>query len=91
MSNYTDQQVRARVRKDFSPDEFAEVMDLLSEYDNSYSSNPEFMRLAILRLANGRKETLRPMLNTAKIDSRDILFTVQDEYGTEWIDQYVGQ
>jgi hypothetical protein len=45
------------------------------------------MRLAILTLAKGRKQTLRPMLETALIDSRDIIRTVHDEHGLNWLEE----
>ena len=63
-------------------------MELLSEYDEQYDRNPEFLRLAILRLAKGRMETLRPMLETAKIDSRDIIATVHEEFGLNWFESF---
>jgi hypothetical protein len=87
MNRPTQQDVVERIKKDFRPEQFGEVMELLEEYDEQYDSNPAFMRLAILTLAKGRKQTLRPMLETALIDSRDIIRTVHDEHGLNWLEE----
>jgi len=56
MINVTAQHVTDRVKKDFRPEDVDEALAILDQYGkDKWEDSPEFMRLAVLRLANGNK------------------------------------
>ncbi|HMJ67221.1 MAG TPA: hypothetical protein VK615_17885 [Candidatus Binatia bacterium] len=62
------------VRRDFPPERVAEVVAMLDEYGpDEWHSEPERVRLAVLKLAAGNLERLRYELEGAKCDYRDVL------------------
>jgi len=82
----TLRQVIDRVKKDFPPEDFDEVLVILSEFGKARfeKGNPAFMRLAILRLANGDKRTLPGLVKMAKEHRTFILVMVHAMYGRNW-------
>jgi hypothetical protein len=90
-SRKISQQVIDRVNKDFPPEDRDEVLRRLTEYGKARyeHGDQEFMRLAILRLANGDKQKLLGLVKMAKVDYRDILGTIHQEYGTDWLKKYI--
>ena len=89
----TAQQVVDRVRRDFRPEDFDEVFTILSDYGKAADerASREFMWLAILRLANGKKHLLADLVSRAKFDYRDILAPVQYKYGLDWLEKFVNE
>lgn len=86
------QEVRDRVNKDFSPEEVGEVLTTLADYGKArHEDSPDFMRLAILRIANGEKERLPELVREAKLDFRDVLAEVQRKYGMDWLKEFIGE
>lgn len=87
----TAQQVVDRVNKDFPPEDIDEVFTILADYGKARyeKADQEYMRLAILRLANGDKQKLPRLVKAAKLDYRDILAEIQGEYGLDWLERYV--
>ena len=85
MINVTAQHVTDRVKKDFLPEDVYETLAILDQYgkDESDMSPAEFMRLAILRLANGNKQKLPGLIQTAKDDYRNILSAIHYHYGQD--------
>jgi hypothetical protein len=74
-----------QVKKDFNTEDEEYVLKILNKYGvERYETQPDF-----IRLANGRKETLEPLLKTAKMDKRDILGSVHQEYGLNWLDKFL--
>jgi hypothetical protein len=62
------------VHRDFPQEQFAVVMDILSEYGAEKWQRECFrVRLAVLKLANGNLKDLRRCIETAKRDYRDVL------------------
>ncbi|MFY9554633.1 MAG: hypothetical protein WAV47_07970 [Blastocatellia bacterium] len=89
---YTEQQVVNRVRRDFRSEDVAEVLTILAQYaEEEPGTNPEFMQLAMLRLANGDKQRLRESVKTAKMDFRDIIGAIHERYGTDWPENYLAK
>ena len=93
MINVTVQQVTDRVKKDFRPEDVDEALAILDQYgkDQSDMSPAEFMRLAILRLANGNIKTLPGLVQTAKDDYRDILGAIHYKFGLDWIEKFLNE
>jgi hypothetical protein len=89
-SRIISQKVMDRVKKDFLPGDVDEVLRILTDYgkDRGEQGDKEFMRLAILRLANGDKEKLPGLVKVAKMDFRDILAPIQREYGQDWLERF---
>src|SRR5262245_16550230 len=62
------------VRREYSPECIAEVLQILSEYGGeTWQVAPFRVRLAALKLANGNVEHLRLLINRGKIDYRDVI------------------
>jgi hypothetical protein len=68
------------VRRDFSSEQFPEVMTILGELDNRWGSIR--VRLAALKLADGSLEVLKKQIAFANQDYRDVL--VAAEYPGRW-------
>ena len=78
-------QVRERVRRDFGEARVEEIMALLSQCQHSPpDENSNFIQMAILRLVDGRQDHLQQWIDLANVDWRDVLWTVQKLYGTDW-------
>jgi hypothetical protein len=61
-------------RRDFSADEYSEVIAILEEYGKeSWHRERERVQLAALKLAKGEKTVLRRQIEVAKCDYRDVL------------------
>ncbi|HVF89993.1 MAG TPA: hypothetical protein VNH22_07990 [Blastocatellia bacterium] len=92
-SRIISQKVMDRVKKDFLPGDVDEVLRILTDYgkDRGEQGDKEFMRLAILRLANGDKEKLPGLVKVAKMDFRDILAPIQREYGQDWLERFTSE
>lgn len=89
----TAQQVIDRVKKDFRAKDIDEVLTILAEYGkkNHEKRDREFMRLAILRLANGDRQKVPGLVNLAKQDYRDVLLVIHREYGIHWVERFVSE
>ncbi|HYP29406.1 MAG TPA: hypothetical protein VE262_22030 [Blastocatellia bacterium] len=89
----TARQVIDRVNKDFPAEDADEVLAVLADYGKAEyeKSDQEFIRLAILRLANGDKQKLPSLVKMAKLDYRDILAPIHDEYGQNWLERFVNE
>jgi hypothetical protein len=92
MIKVSEEDVINRVKKEYPPEDVDEVLTILGEYGrDEYESSPEFMRLAILRLANRNKQKLSGLVKTTKWDYRDVLGGVQYQYGLDWLGKYLGE
>jgi hypothetical protein len=93
MFNVSAQQVTDRVKKYFRPEDVDEALAFLDQdgKDESDMSPAEFMRLAILRLANGNIKKLPGLIRTAKKDYRDILSPIHYQYGHDWIEKFLNE
>lgn len=92
MINVSVQQVMDRVKKDFRPEDVDEALGILDQYGEDKSDEwPEFMRLAILRLANGNKQKLPGLIQTAKYDYRNILGAIHYQYGQDWVEKFLNE
>lgn len=80
------EQLIQRVQHDF-PDRVSEVMELLDQLE--LDSSDQFLRLAVLRLVNGRFDLIGGRLRTAQNDWRDLLVDVHREYGQTWYRGFV--
>jgi hypothetical protein len=69
----TREDVERVVRRDFPPEQFAAVSDILSEYRPKTGSDRGISRvqLAAMKLAEGRVDNLRQNIEQAKLDYRD--------------------
>lgn len=90
-SRKISQQVMDRVNRDFLPEDVDEVLAILTDYGKARheQGDKEFMRLAILRLANGDKQKLPRLVKVAKLDYRDILAEIHREYGQDWLERFI--
>jgi len=62
------------VRRDFPADRVADVLAILGEYGTEkWQHEPDRVRLAALKLAEGSVELLRRHIETAKCDYRDVI------------------
>ena len=62
------------VRRDFPPDAFSEMLQVLDEYGaTDHQREKARVQLAVLKLASGSKEKLRREIEEAKFDYRDVL------------------
>ena len=62
------------VRRDFPPDDYDSVMTILAEYGaERWHRELHRVQLAVLKLAAGSLDALRPEIETAKRDYRDVL------------------
>lgn len=62
------------IRRDFPEAKFEDVLAILAEYGTEiWHKEPERVRLAALKLANGNMEELRRTIDRAKLDYRDVL------------------
>jgi hypothetical protein len=70
----TSSDVERVVRRDFAKEQFAGVMTLLDECGakNAQRGGPR-VQLAALKLAQGSVEKLKPLVESAKRDYRDVL------------------
>jgi hypothetical protein len=92
MISVSAQQAPDRVKKDFRPEDVDEVFGILDQYGKDKSDEwPEFMRLAILRSANGNKRKLPGLIQTAKKDYRDILGAIHYQYGQDRIEKFLNE
>jgi len=92
MINVTAQHVTDRVKKDFRPEDVDEALGVLDQYGkDAWEDSPEFMRLAILRLANGNIQKLPGLIQTAKYDYRDILGEIHYQYGRDWVEKFLNE
>ena len=70
----TPADVERVARRDFPADQVAQVLALLAEYGpEDWHGEPDRVRVACLKLANGDLERLRREVEGAKHDYRDIL------------------
>lgn len=70
----TADDVQRIVRRDFSADEYASVMAILSEYGTEkWHRERARVQLAALKWANGSVRRLRTSVGSAKCDYRDVL------------------
>jgi len=77
----TSDDVQRVVRREFPDEPFAEIVTLLNEYGvQKWQLDTPRVQLAVLKLAQGRLEKLRPLVENAKRDYRDVL--VWAEYPT---------
>jgi hypothetical protein len=92
MINVTAQHVTDRVKKDFRPEDVDEALAILDQYGkDKWEDSPEFMRLAVLRLANGNTKKLPGLIQTAKYDYRDILGEIHYQYGQDWVEKFLNE
>jgi hypothetical protein len=62
------------VSRDFSENEYSTVMTILGEYGTeAWHREPDRVRLAALKLANGSVQKLRVSIERAKRDYRDVI------------------
>ncbi len=89
----TAQHVTDRVKKDFRPEDVDEALGILDQYgkDEWDMSPAEFIRLAILRVANGNIKKLPGLIQAAKDDYRNILSEVHYRYGQDWIEKFLNE
>ena len=81
-----------RVKKDFRPEDVDETLAILDQYGkDKWEDSPEFMRLAVLRLANGDKRKSPGLIQTAKYDYRDILGAIHYQYGQDWVEKFLNE
>ena len=82
-----------RVKKDFRPEDVDGALAILDQYgkDEWDMSPAEFMRLAILRVANGNIKKLPGLIQAAKDDYRNILSEVHYRYGQDWIEKFLNE
>ena len=74
----TRKHVERIVRRDFPAEQFSEVMAALDEYGKeSYEREIERVRLDILKLANGKMDSLQQAIKSAKSDYRDVIFMAE--------------
>ncbi len=66
----SEMDVERIVRRDFSAEEFDEMISVLSGYNDR---EPNRVRLAILKIAKGRVDELRRQTERAKFDYRDVI------------------
>ncbi len=79
----SEDDVERIVRRDFPTDQFKTAMEMLGEYGNEgWHREGHRVRVAVLKLANGRLDSLRCHLEAAKQDYRDVL--VAAEYPKYW-------
>ena len=72
--NVTSNDVERVVRRDFPKEEFANVMNILSEYGvEQWQRERPRVQLAVLKLARGTLKGLRLQIDEAKCDYRDVL------------------
>lgn len=70
----TRQQLLDAIGRDFPASETSAVLAIVDQYGAEPNERePERVRLAIIRLAAGDRETLPQLLNAAKVDHRDVL------------------
>jgi len=70
----TPEDVERIVRRDFSSEQFEEVMTIIGEYKQSkWAREYPRVQLAALKLAQGNVEALRRAIKTATQDYRDVL------------------
>jgi hypothetical protein len=92
MINVTAQHVTDRVKKDFRPEDVDEALGILDQYGREkWEDWPEFMRLAILRVANGNIKKLPGLIKAAKDDYRNILSEVHNRYGQDWVEKFLNE
>jgi hypothetical protein len=92
MINVTAQHVTDRVKKDFRPEDVDEALGILDQYGREkWEDWPEFMRLAILRVANGNIKKLPGLIKAAKDDYRNILSEVHYRYGQDWVEKFLNE
>src|SRR2546430_17617958 len=76
---HSREDVVTAVRKMFSEDAHARVLELLDTYGvESYERERERVQLAILKLSEGNEEKLREFVAIAKRDYRDVLFWAEN-------------
>ena len=82
----TARDVERIVRRDFPADVFVEVMAVLNEYGTvEWQHEPQRVRLAALKLADGSLDNLRRQIEWAKCDYRDVLAPAEyPEYTRQW-------
>ena len=73
------------VRRDYPPNLFDSVMNLLEGYADKRGSEALRTRLAILKLANGDYRRINVYLDMANYDYRDVLSKVQYPIPHEWL------
>ncbi len=54
----------------------------------AHETSPAFLRLAVLRLANGDLAKLVEWVELAKWDYRDVLLAIHQTYGTRWAEPF---
>ena len=92
MINVTAQHVTDRVKKDFRPEDVDEALGILDQYGREkWEDWPEFMRLAILRVANGNIKKLPGLIKAAKDDYRNILSEAHYRYGQDWVEKFLNE
>jgi hypothetical protein len=70
----TAEDIERIIRRDFAEDDFDFVVATLSEYGTEGAdSGHHRVRMAVLKLANGKLNILRREVETAKHDYRDVL------------------
>lgn len=81
--NVSEADVERIVRRDFPKERFEAVMEMLGEYGKEgWHREGHRVRVAVLKMANGRLDALRRHLEAAKRDYRDVL--VAAEYPEYW-------
>ena len=82
----TQEDVERVVRRDYPPDMFGHIMNLLEDYGDK-GGQPESLRtrLAILKLANGDYRKIGVYLDLAMYDFREVLSKVQYPIPHEWL------
>ncbi len=72
------QRVIDKVRKEFPPEEYDEVLEILSSYGTEvHEREKERVLLAILDLSRGKVEAVCELVDRAKKDYRDVLFWLE--------------
>jgi hypothetical protein len=69
----TRKHVERIVRRDFPTEQFSNVMSILDEYEGDSESGRTRIQMAVLKLADGKMDSLRKRIDDAKSDYRDVI------------------
>jgi hypothetical protein len=84
--------VIARVRHDYPPEEVDEVLTILAgveSYVETFGQHIPWIQLAALALAGGKKELIQHWVDLANHDTRDLSLAVNGLLGPGWERGYI--
>jgi hypothetical protein len=74
---YTRKLVISKAKQLFPDHDIAEIMQLLDAYGKKCEREKERVQLAVLKLSKGDLEELKKMVESAKLDYRDVLCSAE--------------